>query len=125
MPWVRWVFITCPGDSVTVTGPNNSPVTGYLLPLGSITYVQYWKVWEVEVLFVAFTVYPRVPPRGIDVESGTRITLTLGSVRLNVAVTDLAASIVTVHVPVPVHAPDQPPKVEPVEAAAVSVTTVP
>ena len=92
--------------------------------MGSITYVQYWKVWEVEVLFVAFTVYPRVPPRGIDVESGTRITLTLGRVRLNVAVTDLAAFIVTVHVPVPVHAPLHPANEEPVAAAAVNVTTV-
>src|SRR3989338_7418400 len=121
MPWVRWALLTCPGDSVTVTGPNNSPVTGYRLPLGSITYVQYWKVWEVEVLFVAFTVYPRVPPRGIDVESGTRVTVII---RLNVAVTVFAASIVTVHAPVPVHAPDHPANEEPVAAAAVSVTTV-
>ena len=82
------------------------------------------KVWEEEVLFVATTVYPRVPPRGIDVESGVSVTLTLGSVRLNVAVTDFAESIVTVHVPVPVHAPDHPANEEPVAAAAVSVTTV-
>ena len=41
---------------------------------------------------------------------------------LNVAVTDLAASIVTWHVPVPLQAPDQPAKVEPESATAVRVT---
>jgi hypothetical protein len=44
---------------------------------------------------------------------------------LKVAVTDLAAFIVTVHVPVPVQAPLQPAKVEPDAAVAVSVTEVP
>ena len=42
-----------------------------------------------------------------------------------VAVTILAASIVTVQVPDPVHAPDQPPKAVPPPALAVRVTTVP
>ena len=37
----------------------------------------------------------------------------------------LAASIVTLHAPLPLHAPLQPVKVEPVAAVAVSVTTVP
>src|SRR5207253_2271241 len=45
--------------------------------------------------------------------------------RLNVAVTDLAAVIVTEQVPVPTQAPLQPAKVEPAAAAAVRVTTVP
>lgn len=45
---------------------------------------------------------------------------------LNVAVTDSAALIVTVHVPVPVHpAPLQPPNVEPEFTAAVSTTWEP
>jgi hypothetical protein len=44
---------------------------------------------------------------------------------LNVAVTDLAASIVTLQEPLPVHAPLQPVKVAPEEAVAVRVTEVP
>src|SRR5919108_1744142 len=45
---------------------------------------------------------------------------------MNVAVTDLAASIVTTQVPVPGHAgSDQPPNLEPDAAVAVRVTTVP
>ena len=44
---------------------------------------------------------------------------------LKVAVTDRAAVIDTVQVPVPVHAPLQPENVEPLAADAVSVTEVP
>ena len=44
---------------------------------------------------------------------------------MNVAVTVRAWDIVTVQVPVPEHAPLQPPNVEPDAAEAVSVTTVP
>jgi hypothetical protein len=44
---------------------------------------------------------------------------------LKVAVTDRAAVIDTVHVAVPVQAPLQPAKVEPLAAEAVSVTDVP
>jgi hypothetical protein len=43
----------------------------------------------------------------------------------NVAVTFRAALIVTVQVPVPLQAPDQPVKVEPAVGAAVRVTDVP
>src|SRR5437868_3495091 len=54
----------------------------------------------------------------------------LATVRVNVcglkvAVTDRAALIVTVHGPVPVHAPPQPPKVEPAAGVAVKVIGVP
>lgn len=45
--------------------------------------------------------------------------------RLKVAVTARAADIVTVQLPVPLHAPLQPLKAEPVAEEAVSVTTVP
>lgn len=45
---------------------------------------------------------------------------------MNVAVTEVAAFMVTVHVPVPVQPPpDQPVKVEPDVALAVSVTLLP
>ena len=44
---------------------------------------------------------------------------------VNVAVTDLASVIETTQLPVPVQAPDQPPKVEPRLALAVRVTVVP
>ena len=46
-------------------------------------------------------------------------------IMLNVAVTDLFASIVTVHVAVPEHAPDHPANVEPAAGVAVSVAVVP
>ena len=41
---------------------------------------------------------------------------------VKVAVTDFAAVIVTVQVPVPEHAPDQPEKVDPLAAEAAKVT---
>jgi len=48
-----------------------------------------------------------------------------GPVRLNVAVTDVAAFTVTAHVPVPEQAPPQPAKKEPAAGVAVRVRTVP
>ena len=44
---------------------------------------------------------------------------------VKVAVTVVAALMLTVQAPVPVHAPVQPLKVEPAAGVAVSVTTVP
>jgi hypothetical protein len=44
---------------------------------------------------------------------------------VKVAVTEWFALICTVHVPVPVQAPDQPEKTEPAVACAVRVTEVP
>jgi hypothetical protein len=46
-------------------------------------------------------------------------------VTMNVAVTLFVASIVTTQLAVPLQAPPQPVKVEPVSAEAVKVTTVP
>jgi hypothetical protein len=51
----------------------------------------------------------------------TRLTLCAA----NVAVTDLLALMDTAHVPVPVHAPLQPVKVDPVTGVAVNVIEVP
>ena len=48
-----------------------------------------------------------------------------GPVRLNIAVTDVAALTVTTHVPVPEQAPLQPAKKEPAAGVAVSVRAVP
>ena len=53
------------------------------------------------------------------------VSAKLAVVLLNVAVTLRACVIDTVQVPVPVHAPLQPANVEPLAAAAVSVTLVP
>ena len=44
---------------------------------------------------------------------------------MNVAVTEVLAAIITVHVPVPPHAPDHPPNVESALGVAVRVTDVP
>jgi hypothetical protein len=44
---------------------------------------------------------------------------------LNVALTDCAEFIVTLHAPVPLHAPPQPAKVEPESGVAAKLTTVP
>jgi hypothetical protein len=49
----------------------------------------------------------------------------VGVVLEKVAVTDLAWVMDTTHGPVPVHAPDQPVKLDPRAARAVSVTEVP
>jgi hypothetical protein len=54
------------------------------------------------------------------------VTVRLYAVVAKVAVTEVAAVIVTVHVPVPEHPPpDQPVKVYPLFGEAVNVTAVP
>src|SRR5579872_1093147 len=55
---------------------------------------------------------------------GVRVTAGL-LLELNVAVTALAADMVTLQVPVPEQAPLQPAKVDPAAAVSVRVTTVP
>ncbi len=70
-------------------------------------------------------------PAGVDVTvpaplpALVTVAAKLPAVPLNVAVTLRAAVIDVVQVPVPVHAPLHPANVEPLAAAAVSVTDVP
>src|SRR6185295_17478497 len=53
------------------------------------------------------------------------VTVSAKGCRPKFAVTEVAALIVTAHVPVPVHAPLQPVNVAPAAGVAVSVTAVP
>jgi hypothetical protein len=52
-------------------------------------------------------------------------TVSVSEAMPKLAVTEAASFVVTVHVPVPEHAPDQPVKVDPVPGVAVRVTDVP
>jgi hypothetical protein len=74
-------------------------------------------------------VLPQLMPAGTLVTVPTPVP-TLATVKekipgLNTAVTDFAALIVTVQVPVPEQAPLQPPNTAPVPGVAVRVTVVP
>jgi len=53
------------------------------------------------------------------------LTLSVSGVSVNVAITDFAWLMLTVQVPVPEQAPDQPEKTESAAGAAVRVTLVP
>jgi hypothetical protein len=104
--------------------------------LGTITHVMSAEMLE----HVSFTV-PEKPvmlfscnpnatfPPGLVVpveEPPGAIPIVTGELLLNVAVTFCAAFIVTTQVPVPLHsAPLHPAKVDPSDAVAVNVTTVP
>lgn len=88
------------------------------------------RVMEVPGANAALQVVPQERPAGIEVTVPepvpVRVTVRESGVGLKVAPTLFAALMVTVQVfAVPMHAPDQPVKVEPVTAAAVSVTMVP
>jgi hypothetical protein len=54
-----------------------------------------------------------------------RLTVSCSGIGLNVALTLVGLNKVSVHVPVPEQAPDQPAKVYPAFAEAVRVTVVP
>ena len=90
------------------------------------------SVTEAPVLNAKLHSVPQLMPAGDDVTVPVplpaRVTVAVNVVVpevLNVAVTDRAAVIDTVHVLVPLHAPLQPANVEPLAAAAVSVTDAP
>jgi hypothetical protein len=71
---------------------------------------------------------PQVTPDGVLVmvpaPAPVRFTVRLNT-RVNVAVTSLAAFMVTAHAAVPVHAPVQPVNADPMSAFGVRMTTVP
>jgi len=87
------------------------------------------RVTEVPLLKFAVQVLGQLMPLGllvtVPLPVPASVTVNAKVTKLNVAVTDLAALIVTVHVPVPVQAPLQPANVEPEAAAAVRVTEAP
>ena len=88
----------------------------------SVTVVPLAKVEE--------QVAPQVMPAGeLETEPvpvPALLTVSVRGMRVNVAVTDVAAVRVTTQVPVPLQPPpDQPVKLEPVSGVAVSVTAVP
>jgi hypothetical protein len=89
------------------------------------------SVTEVPLAKLALHVLPQLMPDGeevtVPVPVPARVTVRVWVVALvlKVAVTDRAAVIETVQVPVPVQAPLQPANVEPLAAEAVSVTEVP
>jgi len=76
------------------------------------------------VTVLATLVVPNSWPENVRLE-GESVTKGLPPTRLNVAVTDLAAFMVTEQAPVPLQAPLQPPKLEPATGVAVSMTVVP
>ena len=78
-----------------------------------------------ETLAVNITGFPAVLGLADEPSDIEGSTLGGGGVSVNVAVTDLAAFMVTLHAPVPVHAPLQPAKKDPASTVGVSATGVP
>jgi hypothetical protein len=62
---------------------------------------------------------------GMDVAASAVAGIDVATDVAKVAVTDFAAVIVSVQVPVPAHPPDQPEKVDPLVAEAAKVTDFP
>jgi hypothetical protein len=87
------------------------------------------RVTWVPVVKPAAQVLPQSMPDGeevtVPVPPFMPFLLIVKTSRSKLAVTDLAASMVTMQVAVPVHAPDQPVKLEAPSGVAVRVTTVP
>lgn len=77
-------------------------------------------------LYVAEQAVPQLIPVGFDVTVPVPdpewVTMSVFCTSVKVAVTDLAAVIDTVQVPVPEQAPDQPVKLEPFTGVAVKTT---
>jgi hypothetical protein len=86
------------------------------------------RVTDVLIAYAAEQVAPQLIPAGLLVRRPLPVpafvTARANVLRAKEAVTFFATSIVTVHDPVPVHAPDQPAKLESALGAAVRVTWV-
>jgi hypothetical protein len=87
------------------------------------------SVTIVPKLYVSVQSAPHEIPAGADVTVPVPVpavaTVSASVSSVNVAVTDFTASIVTMHAPVPEHAPPQPVNVEPVACACASITIWP
>lgn len=87
------------------------------------------SVTDVALLKFAEHVVPQLMPAGelvtLPVPVPALVKFSEKACTANVAVTERAALMVTTHDPVPLHAPLQPVKSDPVAGAAVSVTEVP
>ena len=93
------------------------PVTAIEL-IVSAAFPEFLRVIVFTGVVTPVATVPKFRLVGVRVTAGPLL-------ELNVAVAAFAAVMVTPQVPVPLQAPLQPAKVEPVDAAAVSVTTVP
>ena len=79
-----------------------------------------------ELLFVIFNVFVTfLPIFTLPKSRELGETEIAGGLAERAAVTAISAFMITTHVPVPEHAPDQPPKVDPDAGVAVNVTLVP
>jgi hypothetical protein len=87
------------------------------------------SVTDVPLLKLAEQVEPQLMPAGelvtVPLPAPALVRVRLNVCKVNVAVTDCAALIVTTQEPVPVHAPLQAVKTDPADGVAVSVTEVP
>jgi len=89
------------------------------------------NVTTVPLANVAEQVPPHVIPDGLletepePVPALLTVNVRFTTAALKVAVTDLSASMLTLQAPVPLHAPDQPAKVDPPAGVAVRPTVVP
>ena len=116
-------------DTVQVLVPEHAPPQPEKmapLPVAAVS------VTDVPLAKLALQVLPQLMPAGADVTvprpapSFPTLSAKFVVELLNEAVTERAADIDTVHdVAVPLHAPLQPPNVDPLAAEALSVTEVP
>jgi hypothetical protein len=118
-----WFMLT-----VHVPVPVHAPLQPLKVEVPDGTAV---KVTDVFLTYGSEQSAPQLIPTGllvtvpVLVPAFVTVRMTAWASTLNAAVTDLAESIVTVHVPVPVQAPDQPAKTDAALGVAVRVTELP